>query len=209
MHLAKGGSSQRHAEPLIRTSTKEGSNINSNDELRFPIGRPDLEATVTPDLRRQRIAEIAQAPADLRRAVEGLTAEQLDTPYREGGWTVRQVIHHVPDSHLNAYIRFRQGLVGERPTIMPYDEARWAELPDTQTTPVAVSLQLLEALHDRWVRLLSELTPDQFQRTINHPESGILTLDALLGLYSWHGLHHAAHILNLRRRMGWWDHNKL
>ena len=202
MHLAKGGSSQRHAEPLIRTSTKEGSNINSSDERRFPIGRTDLEATVTPDLRRRRIAEIAQAPADLRRAVEGLTAEQLDTPYRDGGWTVRQVIHHVPDSHLNAYIRFRQGLVGERPTIMPYDEARWAELPDTQTTPVEVSLRLLEALHDRWVRLLSELTPDQFQRTINHPESGILTLDALLGLYSWHVLHLEALILNLRRRIG-------
>ena len=149
------------------------------------------------------IEEISVVPMRMREAISGLTPAQLDTPYREGGWTLRQVVHHVPDSHLNAYIRFKLGLTEDMPTIKPYDEARWAELADTHETPVKTSLAMLEALHDRWVRLLKSMKAADFQRRITHPENGVMTLDAMLGDYEWHGRHHVAHITSARERNGW------
>lgn len=149
------------------------------------------------------IEEISVVPMRMRAAIDGLTPAQLDMPYREGGWTLRQVVHHVPDSHLNAYVRFKLALTEDVPTIKPYDEARWAELSDTRDTPVKTSLTLLEALHDRWVRLLKSMQPSDFQRRLTHPENGPMTVDALLGLYAWHGRHHVAHITTARERLGW------
>ncbi|HEX7242202.1 MAG TPA: putative metal-dependent hydrolase [Longimicrobiaceae bacterium] len=172
-------------------------------DLRFPVGRFDPRAPVDPDRLPGWIDDIAATPARLRTAVEGLSPGQLDTPYREGGWTVRQLAHHVPDSHLNAYVRLKLALTEDEPTIKPYEEARWAELEDTRSTPVEVSLALLEALHDRWVRLLRSLGPDDFARTLRHPEMGIMRVDALVGLYAWHGRHHVAHVTSLRERSGW------
>ena len=173
-------------------------------DLRFPIGPFRRPSEPLGDAQRQRaIDAITATPANLRAAVAGLTDAQLDTPYRPGGWTVRQVVHHVPDSHMNAYVRFKLALTEDQPTIKPYDEARWAELPDTGETPIETSLVLLERLHDRWVRLLRSLSADQFARTFNHPESGILRLDQLLALYEWHGKHHVAHVTSLRERMSW------
>lgn len=172
-------------------------------DLRYPIGRFRRVTTLTNAERRESIESIAAAPARLRAAIQGLTEEQLDTPYRPDGWTVRQVVHHVPDSHMNAYIRFKWTLTEENPTIKTYAEGRWAELEDSRTTPVEVSLTLLEALHDRWVRLLRSMKPEDFARPFNHPENGPMTLDSLLAIYDWHGRHHAAHITGLRERMGW------
>ena len=150
------------------------------------------------------ISTIARTPDDMRSAVAGLTPDQLDTPYRPEGWTVRQVVHHVPDSHLNAYTRFKLALTEDTPTIKPYDEARWAELSDSHDTPIETSLTLLRALHDRWVRLLRAMKADDFLRRLNHPEwEAPLSLDAMLALYAWHGPHHVGHITSLRRRMGW------
>ncbi len=149
------------------------------------------------------IDQIAAAPLRMREAVSGLTPSQLDTTYRPGGWTLRQVVHHVPDSHLNAYVRFKLALTEDGPTIKPYDEARWAELSDTRDTPLNTSLAMLEALHDRWVRLLRSMAPADFQRQLKHPESGTMTLDALLSLYAWHGRHHVAHITSARERNHW------
>lgn len=140
----------------------------------------------------------------LRAAVEGLTEAQLDTPYRPGGWTVRQVVHHVPDSHLNAYIRMKLALTEDGPTIKPYDENLWAELSDSRM-PVDASLSLMDALHRRWVTVLRSLQPADFARTFLHPEAGVVSLDRLIALYAWHGRHHVAHITSLRQRMGW-DH---
>src|SRR6476620_9464894 len=144
------------------------------------------------------IARIAAAPEHLRTAVAGLDDAQLDTPYRPGGWTVRQVVHHVPDSHLNAYTRIKLALTEDEPTIKPYEEARWAELPDARTGPIEISLALLEALHRRWVLLLRELQPADFTRQFRHPEHGrAMSLDEVLALYAWHGRHHVAHITSL------------
>ncbi len=174
-----------------------------NEDLRYPIGRFDVSAPVgDADLSRA-IEDIAAAPARLRAAVRGLSAGQLDTPYRPGGWTVRQVAHHVPDSHLNAYVRFRLALTEHEPTIKPYEESRWAELPDARSAPVAVSLRLLEALHDRWVRLLRSMAPADFDRAFRHPEIGTVSLRTITAMYAWHGRHHVAHITALRDRMGW------
>jgi uncharacterized damage-inducible protein DinB len=174
------------------------------DDLRFPIGEFRYQGPATAADRRDRIEQIEQAPAALRAAVRGLTDAQLDTRYRPGGWTVRQVVHHVPDSHLNAMTRFKLALTEDTPTIRPYDEARWAELGDVGATPVETSLRLLEALHERLVILLRSLEPAQFQRTLFHPErNAVMTLDELLALYAWHGRHHAAHITGLRQREGW------
>ena len=170
---------------------------------RYPIGKYTPPPDVTPALRRQAISTIAEAPAKLRAAAQGLNDQQLNTPYREGGWTVRQVLHHVPDSHMNAYVRFKLALTEDDPTIKTYEEGRWAELDDTKTTPVDVSLALLESLHDRWVRLLRSLTPDEWKRTFRHPELGAITLEKTLALYAWHGRHHATHITSLRERNGW------
>jgi uncharacterized damage-inducible protein DinB len=149
------------------------------------------------------IAQLAEAPARLRQAIAGLNAEQLDTEYRPGGWTVRQVVHHVPDSHLNSYVRFKLALTEEEPAIKPYDEDRWARLEDSRVTPVETSLDLLDALHERWVMLLRSLSPDDFKRAFRHPELGAVSLNKNVGLYAWHGRHHVAHITSLRERMGW------
>jgi hypothetical protein len=173
------------------------------EDLRYPIGRWKPEDNVSDELRNAWILDIASCPKHLRQAVAGLNVEQLDTPYRPEGWTVRQVTHHVPDSHLNAYVRFKLALTEEKPTIKPYDEARWAELPDSRT-PIEVSLDLLDSLHERWLRLLGSMTADQYRRSFIHPEHGReMRLDNVLGLYSWHSRHHVAHITSLRKRMGW------
>jgi uncharacterized damage-inducible protein DinB len=175
----------------------------SDDTLRFPVGRFRFQAGASPAERRDWIDEVAALPARLREAVAGLSAEQWDTPYRPGGWTVRQVVHHLADSHLNAYCRFKLALTEAEPVIKPYDEAAWAELPDREVDP-EVSLQLLDALHRRWVHLLRAMRPEGFVRTLSHPEQGrVLTLEAMLALYAWHGRHHVAHVTSLAERQGW------
>jgi len=173
------------------------------EALKYPVGKFSFPSSVSPEQRLQWIEEIAATPARLRAAVEGLTAEQLETPYRPSGWTVRQVIHHVPESHMNAYIRFKLALTEDEPTIKPYDEAAWANLPDVAVTPIETSLALLDALHNRWVRLLRRLSEADFARTFRHPALGVIRLDGNLALYAWHGKHHIAHITSLRERMGW------
>jgi hypothetical protein len=170
---------------------------------RYPIGKFAMPAQVTPQMRQAAIEEIAAAPAKIRAAVKGLNDAQLDTPYREGGWTVRQVVHHVPDSHINSYVRFRLTLTEDNPPIKTYEEARWAELVDAKTAPVDVSLNLLDSLHDRWVRLLRSLGAGDFERAARHPEWGPVTIDWLLFQYAWHGKHHTAHITELRKQKGW------
>ena len=171
---------------------------------RYPIGPFVTPTSLTADERAAAIEQIAWAPAALRKAVQGLDDARLATPYREGGWTVRQVVHHVPDSHLNAYVRFKLALTEDRPTIKPYDQARWAQLADVTAVPVDVSLTLLTALHTRWVALLRAMTPSDFARVFIHPEMGrTLTLDQTLALYAWHGRHHTGHVTALRERMGW------
>jgi hypothetical protein len=171
-------------------------------DLRYPIGKFHFDGPSTED-KQKCIDDIAHAPANLCAAVKGLSEQQLNTPYRPDGWTVRQVIHHVPDSHLNAYIRFKLALTEEEPTIKPYAEDRWAKLADTRDTPVEVSLALLDSLHDRWGRLLRALGPEDWKRTFRHPELGLVSLEKNLALYAWHGRHHIAHITALRERRGW------
>ncbi|HUP62720.1 MAG TPA: bacillithiol transferase BstA [Thermoanaerobaculia bacterium] len=171
---------------------------------RYPIGPHQRRNELSPDERRAMIEVIATAPARMREAVDGLGEAQLDTPYRDGGWSVRQVVHHVPDSHLNAYIRLKLALTEEQPTIKPYDESAWAQLADSRITPVEVSLTMLEMLHDRWIRLLDTLQPGDFARTFRHPEhEGLFSLDGMIAMYEWHSRHHVAHITSLRERMGW------
>lgn len=172
-------------------------------DLRYPIGKFVMEGEVPDAQRPELIQQIADTPANLRAAIKGLSDQQLDTPYRPGGWTARQVVHHVPDSHLNAFVRFKLALTEEKPTIKPYNEKLWADLGDVRNTPIEVSLQLLEALHKRWVILLQSLKPEDFARTLLHPENGVMKLDTVLRLYAWHGRHHVAHITTLRERMGW------
>ena len=172
-------------------------------DLRYPIGKFTYNGSLSEDQKLKFLDDIVQAPANLRAAVKGLSDQQLDTPYRPEGWTVRQVAHHVPDSHLNAYIRFKLALTEEEPTIKPYAEDRWAQLSDTQTTPVEVSLTMLDSLHDRWVRLLRSLKPEDWKRTFRHPELGVMNLEKTLALYVWHGRHHVAHITTLREKNGW------
>jgi cell wall-associated NlpC family hydrolase len=173
------------------------------DDLRYPVGEFVVDSSVTDDKRAVWIRQIAQAPAAIRDAVRGLSDRQLDTPYRPGGWTVRQVLHHVPDSHMNAYCRYKFALTEDNPTIKAYDEAAWANVADTPRTPPEVSLALLDALHRRWVILLESMRPGDFARKLQHPEKGSITLDWMLQLYAWHGRHHAAHITELRKREGW------
>jgi uncharacterized damage-inducible protein DinB len=171
---------------------------------RYPIGQFQMaDNKLTDEQRQELIAQIAAAPARLRAAVAGLTDEQLDTPYREGGWTVRQTVHHVADSHMNGYVRAKLALTEDEPAVKTYDEARWAELADTQATPVETSLNLLAALHARWAALFGALTPAERARTFRHPDWGNVTLDKQLALYAWHGRHHTAHVTSLRERMGW------
>lgn len=170
---------------------------------RYPIGPFTPDSAPSPETRALHIKGIAGLPPRLRQAVSGLSPQQMDTPYREGGWTVRQVVHHVPDSHLNAYIRAKLALTEETPTIKPYDEAAWARLKDSELTPVEVSLALLEAVHSRWVTLLRSLSAGDFRRRFKHPEWGVRDLDWLVAQYDWHGNHHLAHITSLRERMKW------
>ncbi|CAN5824098.1 bacillithiol transferase BstA [soil metagenome] len=172
-------------------------------DRRYPTGRLCYEADLTPVKRSDLIARIADTPAALRAAVKGLTEDQLDTPYRPGGWTVRQVVHHVPDSHVNAYVRFKLALTEDNPTIRPYDEAAWANVADTRLTPVEVSLTLLDAVHQRWVILLKSMRDADFARPLQHPENGAMTIDKLLQMYAWHGRHHVAHVTELKKHEGW------
>ncbi|GAA4715186.1 YfiT family bacillithiol transferase [Brevibacillus fulvus] len=173
------------------------------EELRYPIGKYSFSGEFTDEVRQGWIRDIADLPGQLRQAVSGLTEEQLNTPYRPGGWTVRQVVHHLADSHMNCYIRFKLALTEDVPTIKPYEEAEWAELFDGKAGPVEDSLQLLDFLHRRWVRLLQSMTPEQYERAFDHPANGRTTLNKALGSYSWHGRHHLAQITQLRIRETW------
>ncbi len=176
----------------------------SETDLRYPVGKFDWDAPVSESDYPRLIAEIADAPGALRSAVAGLSHDQLETRYRPGGWTVKQVVHHVPDSHLNAYTRFKLALTEEEPTIKPYDETAWAELPDSQQVPIDVSLTLLDSLHVRWVSLLRSMSAADLGRGLRHPEHDrVITLGQMLALYAWHGRHHVGHITALRKREGW------
>lgn len=172
-------------------------------DLRYPIGKFQQQQTITDQQRSECIQHIADAPAKLRAAVHGLNKQQCDTPYRDGGWTVRQVVHHLPDSHLNAYIRFKLALTEDTPTAKTYQENLWAELYDARTAPMETSITLLESLHTRWAIFLRSLSSTDFTRAFNHPDHGIMNLDFLVQLYAWHGKHHIAHITSLKERMGW------
>lgn len=182
---------------MIETLTQSGT------DLRYPIGRFRKVASLSEVEREAAIDAIAATPIRLRAAILGLTPEQLDTPYRPDGWTVRQLVHHVADSHINSYVRFRLAMTEDNPAIKSYQEARWAELEDARSAPIEISLALLDALHQRWVRLLRSLEPGDFARTVNHPEHGAMSLDSLLALYDWHGRHHVSHVTKMRQRMGW------
>lgn len=175
----------------------------AEQDLRYPVGKFDMQGELTDAQRPTLIQQIAEVPANLRAAVKGLNEQQLETPYRPGGWTVRQVVHHLPDSHMNSYIRFKLAVTESQPQIKPYEEQLWAELVDGKTAPIEISLQLLEVLHQRWVMFLQSLKPGDFSRTLLHPANGVMTVDTLLRLYAWHGRHHVAHITSLRERMGW------
>ena len=170
---------------------------------RYPIGKFSYSGPLTAEQKQQHLDNIEQTPARLRAALSGLSERKLDTPYRDGGWTLRQVAHHVPDSHLNSYVRFKLALTENDPTIKPYMENLWAELPEARQSPIEVSLALLDALHQRWMLMLRALTGDQWKRTFRHPELGSMSLEKTLALYSWHGRHHVAHITKLREKMGW------
>jgi hypothetical protein len=172
-------------------------------DLQYPVGRYQAPTVISPGQRGSWIEQMAQLPPLLSKAVAGLEDSQLDTPYRPEGWTVRQVVHHLPDSHLNSYTRFRLALTEDSPVIKPYEEAAWAQLSDARTAALKPSLLLLEGLHARFVLLLRSLSDADFARTFRHPESGEKRLDWTLGLYAWHCLHHTAHINNLRKRQGW------
>ena len=170
---------------------------------RYPIGKMEMPKEITPAKRQKAIDAIACAPKNLREAVRGLNGAQLDTPYREGGWTVRQVVHHVPDSHMNAYIRLKLALTEDSPTIKSYDETSWAKLGDTTSGAIEPSQTLLDALHERWDLLWRTLKPEDFSRKLVHPEHGERTVDWLLFVYEWHGRHHTAHITELRKQKAW------
>jgi uncharacterized damage-inducible protein DinB len=174
-----------------------------SEDLRFPIGKFSWPAGMSADERERYIARIAAAPARLRAAVAGLSDQQLDTPYRDGGWTVRQVVHHVPDSHMNSYTRFKLALTEDEPTIKPYDEAAWAKLSDSVKTPLETSLSLLESLHERWVTLMRLMSDTDWKRRFVHPEHGPVSLERNVALYAWHGDHHVGHVTALRKREGW------
>ena len=176
----------------------------SAPDLRYPVGKFQRPESLTPAERLTAIDSIRQLPARMRAAVQGLTDQQLDTAYRPDGWSVRQVVHHVADSHMNAYIRVKLALTEELPTIKPYDEARWAELDDAKSKLVEHSIALLDALHARWVFLLERIAPADFARAVNHPEwKNPMSIDQLVAMYWWHGRHHVAHITSLRERMKW------
>lgn len=173
-----------------------------SEDLRYPIGEFNREIEITPELRREWIDQITECPGLVRKAVEGLSDEQLDTPYRPGGWTVRQTVHHIPDSHVNSYVRFKLALTEDNPVIRPYFEEKWAELADSKM-PTAISLDLLDNVHTRWVNLLNSLNDEDCARKLRHPDTGEWTVEEFIGLYAWHGRHHTAHITSLRERLRW------
>lgn len=173
------------------------------DDLRYPIGRFRAPASSNAEDRAAQIDTLRRLPERLREAVNGLSDSQLDTPYRDGGWTVRQLVHHIADSHANSYVRFKLALTEDWPTIKPYDEAAWAELPEARTMPTAPSLNWIEAMHARWVAMLESMPDQGFERGFHHPERGPQKLATTLALYDWHSRHHTAHITNLRARMEW------
>ncbi|MEO6671001.1 MAG: YfiT family bacillithiol transferase [Ferruginibacter sp.] len=173
------------------------------EDLRYPIGKY-VEQPFSSTQLKEWLLDIQSLPQQIEYAITNLDYQQLDTPYREGGWTIKQVVHHVADSHMNAYIRFKLGLTEETPVIKPYDEAEWAKLSDTTNLPINISITLLYALHSRWQEILKHITPDQWNRKIFHPEhSKEMTLWYLLGMYAWHSRHHVSHITSLRKRMDW------
>ena len=172
-------------------------------DLRYPIGDFAAPTDITPARISSWIDDIEVLPRDLRALVAPLDSGQLATAYRPEGWTVAQVVHHLADSHLNSYMRFRLALTEDRPTIKPYAEAAWAELPDARGEPIAPSLDLLDSLHTRWTQLLRSLDDADWKRDFDHPEAGLISLDVNLALYSWHGRHHLAHIQSLAKRSGW------
>ena len=174
------------------------------DGLRYPVGRFARDPSPDKTKRAEWIDQVRALPEAVRAAVIDLDDIQLDTPYREDGWTVRQVVHHLADSHLNAYIRMRLALTEAEPTIKPYDQAAWADLADAASSPPSESIDLLDGLHRRWVRLLRSLSDANLARGFLHPETGrIMSLDHTLQIYAWHGRHHVAHITGLRSRLGW------
>jgi len=174
------------------------------DQLRYPIGKFKAPENYTTETISEYVTILENCPGLLRKAVQGLNDSQLDTPYREGGWTVRQVVHHLADSHINSYMRFKLAVTEDNPTIKPYMEDRWAELEEAKHAPVELSLTLIEALHKRWVAFIKTLSPDELKKTFYHPGSKRdLSLNWTLGLYAWHCNHHLAHITELKKRMGW------
>jgi hypothetical protein len=175
----------------------------TTSDLSYPIGKWQYTPHMSCEHRAALIQQIAEAPGQMRAAIKGLSPEQLDTPYRPDGWTVRQVVHHVPESHMNAYIRFKWALTEDSPAIKAYDENAWSNTPEVNATPVDCSLAILAGLHERWVILLNSLSDKDWQRTIEHPQNGTMSLEKLLAIYAWHGRHHAAHITELRKRSGW------
>lgn len=172
------------------------------EKLKYPIGKVDISAEVNESRRKEFIKDIETLPALLKEAVKGLNEEQLNSEYRPDGWTVRQVVHHIADSHLNSYIRFKLALTEEEPIIKTYLEERWAELEDSKTS-IEPSIKLIEALHTRWVILLQSLSEKDFQRTFHHPDLGLVSLNKALAIYAWHGKHHLAHITCLRDSKAW------
>jgi len=172
-------------------------------DLRYPIGKFQGQDNLTEEQRQMMIDQIAETPAKLRAAVAGFSEAQFDTPYREGGWTVRQVVHHLADSHLNAFVRFKLALTEDRPAVKTYEQQLWAELADARTAPVEPSLAMLEGLHQRWVILLRQMSAADFARQFQHPEHGLMKLERVLAMYAWHGRHHVAHLTSLGERMRW------
>lgn len=174
-----------------------------SEDLRYPIGNFSFDAANGASNRVASIQAIEELPVRLRQAIAGLNDEQLQTPYREGGWTVHQLIHHIADSHINSFVRFKLALTEDKPTIKTYEEADWAETTDVTQVPVEISLKLLDALHERWFILLASLSDEAFARQLNHPDHGLIDLEYLTALYAWHSRHHTAHIANLREKMNW------
>ncbi len=173
------------------------------DKLKYPIGKPNYRRQIAPARIQENITQISLVPDQFKAAISDLSDEQLNTPYRPEGWTVRQLVHHVPESHMNAYIRFKWCLTEDNPVIKTYYEDRWAETEDAKHGPVQMSLDLLTSLHARWMALLTTMTDQDFEKTFQHPVSGILNLGQMTELYAWHGQHHTAHITALRERKGW------
>lgn len=174
-----------------------------SEDLRFPIGDFQISTEVTPEMREKFIRTIAELPLKIRAALRDLEDEQINTPYRPEGWTVRQLVHHIADSHINSFCRFKLGLSEDTPTIKPYDEASWAEMADVKNAPIDLSLGIIDGIHARWAMLLKSMSDEDFERKINHPQRGTMSLNSMLALYDWHSRHHTAHITNLRERNNW------